>query len=149
MFLHHLDEPVKEIRGIVRAGRGLRVVLNGEERYLLVNKPFESAVIQIHVAQFNVRIVERLDVHAKPVILRSDFHLPCRQVFHRLVCAPMAELELERLPSQGQSDQLVPQANPENGPLADLRPDGIDRIGDCCRVSGPVAQEKAVRVRAC
>ena len=52
-------------------------------------------------------------------------------------------LEAERL-----RQELVPEADAEDGHLAEQALDGLDGVGDGGRVAGAVAQEHAVRAPA-
>ena len=69
------------------------------------------------------------------------------------VAAGVEEL-ISRLRDQGvaagrsQADQLVPQANSENGSFAHLAPDRLHGIGHGSRISRTVAQENAVRLES-
>ena len=120
MFLHHLYKPVKQIGGIVRSRRGLRVVLYGKQGNLLVQKSLHCIVIQIDMARLNVRIFQGFHIHTEPVVLGRNLHLSGGQILYGLVGAPVAKLQLKGLSSQGQSCQLVPQAYSENRPLSNL-----------------------------
>ncbi len=60
-----------------------------------------------------------VDVHAETVVLRGDFDAASGQVLHGLVQAPMAELELVGVPSDGQRKQLVSEADTEHRLLAE------------------------------
>ena len=49
-----LRELIEKIRGIVRAGRGFRMILHAEDRQFLVPHSFDRAVVQIDVRDFNI-----------------------------------------------------------------------------------------------
>jgi hypothetical protein len=57
---------------------------------------------------------QRFRVHREAVILRGDFHLAGFQIFHRLVAATMAELELERFSAECLTKDLVAEADAKN-----------------------------------
>ena len=102
LLLHHVNISVKKIIGIVRTWGCLGMVLDSEKRDLLVDKAFQCIVIEINVAQLNVRVFQGFHVHAEAMVLRCNLHLARCQVFHRLVAAPVTEFEFECLSSQGQ-----------------------------------------------
>ena len=54
VLLHQLHEIVEQIVGIVRAGRGLRVVLHAEHRVVAMAEPFQRLVVQIDVREFDL-----------------------------------------------------------------------------------------------
>ncbi len=47
--VHHGGETIEEIRRVVRAGAGFRVVLHGQQRQVLVGNALESFVVEIDV----------------------------------------------------------------------------------------------------
>ena len=57
--------------------------------------------------------------HGEAVVLGGDLDLAGAQVLDRVVGAAVAELELERAPAQGQGEQLVAEADAEDGHLAE------------------------------
>ena len=85
-------------------------------------------------------------IHTEPVVLGGDFHFACFQIFDRLVTAPVAELQFKGFPPQCQAQQLMSQADAENGPSANLFGYGLNGVGNRRWVSWAVAQEEAVRV---
>src|SRR5260221_2758706 len=101
-------------RGIMRAGRGFRMILHGEHRLGLVPHAFDGLVVQVDAVHDNVGR-QTGHVHRIAVILRGDLHLAGFQTFHRLVAAAMAELELESFTAERLAKNLVTEADPENG----------------------------------
>jgi hypothetical protein len=73
---HELHEIVEQVVRIVRAGRGLGVVLHAEHRILAVAEAFERLVVQVDVGDFDLVEVERIRVHREAVIVRGDLHAP-------------------------------------------------------------------------
>src|SRR5437879_9615877 len=57
--------------------------------------------------------------HRKVVVLGRDLHLASLQVEHRMVRPVMPEFQLIRLQSQRESDDLMTEADSEDGPLAE------------------------------
>src|SRR5579885_3588563 len=87
-------ELVEEVRAVVGAGGGLRMILDAEDGQPLVAEPLERLVVQVDVARLDVRR-QRRRVDGEPVILRGDLDLARPLVPNRVVGAAMAELELE------------------------------------------------------
>ena len=61
-----LDEPVKEVVGVVRAGRGLRVVLHRERGYVQRAQPLDDVVVEADVAH-----LDRAELGFEPIALRA------------------------------------------------------------------------------
>ena len=80
---------------------------------------FERLVVEIHVGDLDFVEVERIGVHREAVIVRSDLDALGELVAHRMVRAAMAELQLVGLAAAGKAEQLVAQADAEDGFLAD------------------------------
>src|SRR5436309_14664672 len=57
------------------------------------------------------------------------------------------ELQLIRLQSQRESDDLMTEADSEDGPLAEQRPYRLDRVGNPFRVARTVGQENPVGIQ--
>ena len=62
-----------------------------------------------------------------------------------MVAAPVAELQLVGFGTVGQGQNLVPQANPENGHLAPQLPHGFGHLRHVLRVTGAIGQEYTIR----
>ena len=62
------------------------------------------------------------------MVLRGDLDPACFAVEHRLIGAAVAELEFERLATQGQAEELMAQANAEHRFLADQLANGLDGV---------------------
>ena len=118
---HEVDEAVEEVRGIVRAGSCLRVVLDREGRDVEAGEAFDDVVVQGDVADFHPAVtlfrrhrgsVQRR-VHCEAVVLGSNFHLPGAAVHHRLVDAAVAVAELVRAKAQRPAQDLVAETDSE------------------------------------
>src|ERR1019366_2138884 len=126
---HQLGEVVEQVVRIVRAGRGFGVVLEAEEGLLAVAEAFEVLVVQIDVGDFDVVEIERVRVHGEAVIVRGDLDAAGDLIADGVVGAAMSELELVGFAAEGQAEQLVTEADAENGLLADEFADVAD-LGD-------------------
>src|SRR5947207_15628809 len=86
----------------------------------------------------------------KAVILRGDVDPPGAEVLHRLIPAAVPELQLERLPAEGEGQKLVPEADAQEGDASRELPSRADGGRDDVRVagiSGAVRQDNAVRLQ--
>jgi len=101
MFFHQLHKLTEEVIAVVRTGGRFRMVLHTENGQFTVAKAFIRSIVEIDVGDFNLRLVEGIRVDRKPVILRRNLDFVCQQILHGMVCPPVTELQLERLPSQG------------------------------------------------
>ena len=112
--LDHLHEIVEQIVRIVRAGRGLGMVLHAEHRMIAMAEAFQRLVVQIDVGELDLVQVERIGIHREAVIVRRDLHLVGELVQHRVIGAAMAELQLVGLAAKREAENLMAQADAEN-----------------------------------
>ena len=105
---------VEERGGVVRAGAGLGVVLDGEGREGLVAEALDGAVVEVDVRDLELRR-ERVREDREVVVLRGDLHLARRQLLHRMVAPVVPEREPPRLRAAGEREQLVAQTNSHDG----------------------------------
>src|SRR4029453_13047522 len=108
----------------------------------------DGAVVEVRMGQDELRLPrEGLGVDGEPVVLRRHLDVAGLQVVHRVVRAAVAELELERPGPAGQAEDLVAEADAEDG---DARlhdpPRRLDGVGAGLRVAGAVREEHAVRL---
>ena len=78
------------------------------------------------------------------MVLRGDVDYLSLQIFDRLVAAMVAELELEGPGAQSQRDDLMAQADPEDGNLAGKVLDGIDGLQSPLRVAWTVGEKEGL-----
>ena len=111
----------------MRAGGGLGVILNAEDRQALVPQALEGLIVEVDVARLDVG-GQRRRVDGEAVVLGGDLDLAGRLVADRVIGAAVAELELEGLGAEGLAEELMAQADPEDrdatrfGGGADQRP---------------------------
>ena len=89
---------------------------------------------------------DRFHVDDEPVVLSRDFDPTRRQILDRLIEAAVSELELVGVAAERAGQQLMPETDPEDGPLAQQVTDGLDRVAYRRRVAGPAGQEDTVRI---
>src|SRR4051812_39366977 len=111
MRLDLLKEPVEEVEAVVRAGPGLRVVLDRAARDVEEREALHRAVVEVEVRQLRgaevglpahglVSVDRLLAVGAEDgeaVVLRGDLDTAGLEVLDRVVGAAVAEGELEGL----------------------------------------------------
>ena len=85
------------------SGGGLGVVLNREQGEFSVDQALQGPVVQVDMARFKVRILQRFHINAEPVVLRSDLNPAGLQILYRLVSTPVPELELKGAAPLGKS----------------------------------------------
>ena len=112
---------VEQRPGVMRPGRGLRVVLHSKDRFGAVAKPFYRSVVHVDVRDLelrgsrNVFILGRVGSrYREAMVLRRDQHAPRRQLFHRVISASVAVRHLHRLRTLGERQDLMSQADAED-----------------------------------
>ena len=104
----HVKEAVEQVAGIVRAGAGLRVVLNRENGLRGVPEAFQGLVVEVDVSGFAPGLLQGLGLDGKSVVLAGDLYPLGKEVLDGLVGSAVAEFELEGGGPEGQAQQLVP-----------------------------------------
>src|SRR5712692_9551024 len=108
---HHVDEAGEQVMSVVRARRRLRMVLDGEDRQLAVAHALGGPIVQIDVGLLEPDLRHGLGVDGEAVILRRDLDAARGQIAHRMIGAVVSELELVGAAAEGQSQDLVPEAD--------------------------------------
>jgi hypothetical protein len=144
-FVDHRGELGEEVFRVVRAGGGLRVILNAQHRGLSVAHAFDGAIIEVDVGDLNIARKARW-IDRKTVILAGDGHLAVAQVFDGLVAAAMAELELEGLASVGMSEDLMSQTDGKNGLHSNQLLHLLVDVVECGGIAGAVGEKDAIRI---
>src|SRR5947208_1523424 len=101
-------EILENVLVVPRPRVGLGVVLDGEDRHLPMGHPFHGAVVQVHVGDLEFRLRQGRRIDGKAVVLRGDVDPAGAEVLHRLIPAAVPELQLERLPAEGDHDDRAP-----------------------------------------
>lgn len=117
---HERDEPVEEVGGVVRTRCRLRVVLDAEGRLVEQPQAFDDVVVQADVRDLGPAVwgvadpVERR-VDGEAVVVGRDLDLAGRPVLDGLVDAAVAVLQLEGAEAEGAAEDLVAEADAEQG----------------------------------
>ncbi len=113
-LIDQCGEFLEEVSGVVRAGCGFGVVLYAEDGEVAMAHAFDGAVVEIDVRDFDLRW-ERVGIDCKAVILRGDRNFSGAEIFHRLVATAVTELELESFTTESVTEDLIAQADAEDG----------------------------------
>ena len=106
---------------------------------------FDRLVVEVDVGDFDFGR-ERIGIDCEAVVLRSDGNLPGAEILDRLVAAAVAELQFEGAAAVGVGEELVAEADAEDGFFADeLAKFAVDVV-ECGRVAGAVGEEDAVGI---
>ena len=87
----------------MRAGRGFRMILHGEDRKFFVANTFHGSVVQVDVRDFEIRRPwdgGSVTLERETVVLRGDKYLASRNIPHRVVPSAVPVGELDRLTAE-------------------------------------------------
>ena len=141
---HHVNEAIEEIPGVMGTGAGFGVVLDGENRFRGVTKALERTIVEIDVRWLGPDGGEAVCVNCEAMVLAGDLNFAGVEILHGLIAATMAELEFVRLSSQRQAQQLMSQANAEDGQLTAQLFERIDRGCNSGWVARAIGNKQAI-----
>lgn len=144
---HRTPKFLEQINAVVWAGGGFGVILHAEDGMPAMAHTFQRAVVEIEVGRLDVG-GQRVRGDGEAVILRGNFDLACAAIEDRMIGATMAKLQLERLRTQGQTQELMAQTDAEDWLLADQLTQGADCVGQRLRIAGAVGNENPGRIMA-
>src|SRR5208282_2363117 len=103
-------EAREQVARVVRARRGLRMVLYREKRRAQAAQSLDGLIVEIDVRK---RGASRhgFGVNRETVVLRGDLDAARAQIHHRMIRAVMAEAELVGPASQRQGQNLMTETN--------------------------------------
>ena len=110
------------------------MILNRKDRQRPMPHSFYGLIVEVDVGQFQVRVLNGVHVHAKPVVLRGYFNLTGEQIFDWVIRPVVPEFELEGFSTERQAQQLMAEANAERGVVTHEASDRIHRIHDRFRI---------------
>jgi hypothetical protein len=143
---HGFDELDEEVVGVVGAGAGFGVVLDGEDGARSVAQSGDGAIVEVVVADVEVG-ADGVGADGEAVVLAGDFDLFGEAA--GLVEAPVTKFEFEGFGSEGEAEDLVAHADAEDGGgQVEEFLDGFDGLGDDGGIAGAVGEEDAVGVVA-
>ena len=126
------------------------MVLDAEAPLAHHLEPLADAVVEVDVGHLHLapEAGERVGVDGEVVVLAGDLDLPGADVPDRVIATVVAERELHGARPERPAQQLVAEADPEDGDIADQSGDLVGGVLDDRRVTGPVRQEHPVGPRA-
>ena len=138
---------VEEVRGVQRTALGLRVELGAEDGARLVDHTLVALVVEVDEVGLPVR-GKSGSVNSVSVVLTGDVAATSAQVKSGDVVSTVSVLELDGASTGGQSEELVTQADTEDGDLGGLHKtlevvDGVLAVGG---VTGAVGDEDTIEV---
>jgi len=128
----------------VRAGAGFGVVLHAEERQGAVAEAFESVVVEVDVGEVDFGGVEGVGIDREVVIVAGDLDLAGVVALNGMIAAVVTKLELVGFAAEGEADELMAQADAEDGCAAGELADALLRVDDGLGIAGAVGEEDAV-----
>jgi hypothetical protein len=126
------------------AGVGFRVELRAADGFAHVAKPLVGAVVQVREPGLPIA-GEGIGVHGVSMVLAGDVAMAGEFIAHGLVLAAVTVLEFEGLAAGGQSEHLMPEANPEDRfVLADGVADLVNYLVAQAGVAGAAADDQCI-----
>ncbi len=144
-FFHHVGELGEEVMRIMWAGGSFRVVLDAEERQVLVAHTFVGVVVQIQMRDFDIAGGQRFRIDAETMILGGDFHLIGKEVFHGMIGTVMTELQFKGFSAERDAAELMAETNAEDRDAAGKLSDAFLRVGNGLRIAGAIRKEHTIR----
>ena len=95
VFFYKLSESGKKVCRVMRAWRGFRVILHGENWQLLVSHAFDGPVVGIQMSYFETCPFQRRGVDGEGVVLRSDFDSSTTLFYNGMIGSMVPEFQLE------------------------------------------------------
>src|SRR5438034_10606377 len=101
LFLHHFHKPLEQVHVVEGAGRGLGVVLDGQDWLFAVLEALNRAVIEVDMADVDGS-GEALGLDGVAVVLGRYVDPAADIVPDGVVCAAVAEFELKSPAAEGE-----------------------------------------------
>src|ERR1043166_334838 len=113
------------------------MILDAEDRQLLMPHSFNGVVIQINVRDLNT-FWQRVRIDGKTVVLRGDGDFAAAQIFYRLVRAAVPEFQFESRSTERETEDLMAEANAENWCLSHQIFNDFVRVWESRRIARTV-----------
>jgi hypothetical protein len=121
------------------------VELDSRDRQRTVSKAFVRAVVEIGHRGLELG-GQRAGVHCVAVVMRGDDYLACGQIHHGLIPTAVSVRQLIRLPSAGERQKLMPQADAEERLAARQAAQQLDRSSEVRRIARTGGNEHRFRI---
>jgi hypothetical protein len=145
---HHRFELIEKIARVVRTWGRLRVVLDAERWKRFVPKALQGLIIQVNVSDFDFGLGKRIDFDRKSMVLGSDLDLTGGNPKDWVVATSMPEFQFISASTQSQAQNLVAEADAEDGFLAEQLPHCVDRVRHRLWIARTVGEENPVGIKA-
>ena len=99
--------------GIMRSRTGFRVILHSKNRQVAMVKGCNGAVVEVEMGDLHRVGGKCAGIKGKTVVLTGDLNLPNRAA--RMIETPMAVGKLEGASPHGQTQNLMSEADAEQG----------------------------------
>jgi hypothetical protein len=129
---------------VVGTRTGFWVVLNAKDWFLTMGDSRDSSIVEIQMGDINLIGRQGLRIQSEPMILARDLHLTGGTA--RMVQASMAISELEGGSPQGQTQNLMPQADTkqrEVGLLQEILGQS-NSLGHSRRITRPIREKDPI-----
>src|SRR5207244_4168159 len=126
----------------------LGVILHAKRWMVAVAEAFERLIVEIDVGNVDLVEVERIRIDCEAMIVRSNLDLLCDLVNHGVIGAAMTELEIISLASDREAQELMAEADAEDGhasdELAEIGHLRLQRLG----IAGAVVEKHTVGIES-
>jgi hypothetical protein len=123
------------------------MVLHGEGAVGGGGQPFAAVVVEVDVRGDDAS-GQSGRVYGETVIVAGDLHRAALRYLHRLIAAAMAEFELVGLRPQRQPQNLMPQADAEDGFVSQQLGYRLNGVGNGRRIARPIRKEDTIRFQS-
>lgn len=130
----------------MRARGGLWMILDRENWQGPMPHTLKGLVVEVDMGYLNLRIFDGIYIYTEAVVLGGNLHLACQKILYRVVCTTVTEFQLIGLAAKGKPQELVAQANPEDGIVWNQAFDGVNGIGDRLGVPGAIGKYDAIGI---
>ena len=107
--------------------------------------PFRCPIVQIHMSQYHFFIRNGVEIDTKAMVLTGDLHFLVRHTENRMIPSVMAEFEFKCFSAEGKTENLMPEADPEDREFPHKAAHRFNPIRNRFGVPRPVGEEEAVR----
>lgn len=121
------------------------MVLDTEDGGFAVAHAFDGAVVEVDMRDLHIAR-EAGGVDGKTMVLAGDRDTAITQVFDGLIATPVAKFQLKGAAAVGVAEDLVAEANGEDGLFADELTDLLVDVLECRRISGAIGEKNTIRI---
>ena len=143
-MVHYLDKCIEHLLHIMGAWRSLGMALEAHGRGRPVADSLNGLVKQGNMRNLQT-VRQRALFHRIAMILAGDMDLLGVHIQHGMIGPTVSKGHFENRGPAGQSQNLVSQANAENGDVMCQKCfGGLNSLGTCTGISGTIGQHNAM-----